>query len=478
MTGRAVTAALALTLLAAACSSDDDADADEPVGTAASATADRADVATSATAPERAPAATAPAGDTVAPDAGTGPTPPSLTAAIEVALDDVLHWLAEPATAAEDRFSAGFLAEAPITDVRAGLATLGGGDWTISDVQPLTDAAVVATVQGPNQALSLQLEVDDDGRIDTLFFENAGLIDPPATIDDLLTRLAAAGEQTGFVRAEIADDGACQVVDEQRPDDVLPIASTFKLYVLGALADAVAAGAVAWDQPVAIRDELDSPGGGVTQDEPAGSTATVQELALRMISVSDNTATDHLIDLLGRDAVEEGLAGYGHHDPAVTVPILTTREMSVLKTDADLLARYEAADEAGRRSLLADEVAVAPTPSLDDQWPEPRAVTTVEWFASPLDLCRVLVGLDDASREPGLEPLTEILATNPGFGYDPARYSTLLFKGGSEPGVLVGAWLGRRIDGTRVVVAGGAASTGNPIDPSVIELVANGLVVP
>ena len=160
------------------------------------------------------------------------------------------------------------------------------------------------------------------------------------------------------------------------------------------------------------------------------------------------------------------------------MPLLTTREMSVLKTDADLLARYEAADEAGRRSLLAGEVADAPTPSLDDQWPEPRAVTTVEWFASPLDLCRVLVGLDDASREPGLEPLTEILSTNPGFVYDPAQYSTLLFKGGSEPGVLVGAWLGRRIDGTRIVVAGGAASTSTPIDPSVIELVANGLVVP
>ena len=280
------------------------------------------------------------------------------------------------------------------------------------------------------------------------------------------------------MRAEIADGGACQVVDEQRPDGVLPIASTFKLYVLGALADAVAAGTVAWDEPVPIRDELDSPGRGVTQDEPAGSTVTVQELAQRMISVSDNTATDHLVDLLGRDAIEAALAGYGHHDPAVTVPLLTTREMSVLKTDADLLARYEAADEAGRRSLLAGEVADAPTPSMEDQWPEPRAVTTVEWFASPLDLCRVLVGLDDASREPGLEPLTEILSTNPGFVYDPARYSTLLFKGGSEPGVLVGAWLGRRVDGTRVVVAGGAASTSGPIDPSVIELVANGLVVP
>jgi hypothetical protein len=406
MTGRAVTAALALTLAAAACSSDDDADDATPLGTAASTTARSSVLERAVPARDVGPAASVPAGDTVAPDGADTPPPPSITAAMELALDDVLHWLADPGTAAEDRFSAAFLAEVPITDVRAGLSTLGGGDWTISDVQPLTDASVVATVQGPTQALSLQLEVDGDGRIDTLFFENAGLSDPPATIDELLTRLAAAGERTGFVRAEIADGGACQAVDEQRADDVLPIASTFKLYVLGAL------------------------------------------------------------------------ARYGHHDPRVTVPFLATREMSVLKTDAGLLARYEAADEAQRRTLLAGEVADAATPSLEDQWPEPRAVTTVEWFASPLDLCRVLVALDDASREPGLEPLTEILSTNPGFVYDPAMYSALLFKGGSEPGVLVGAWLARRLDGTRVVVAGGAASTSTPIDPSVIELVANGLVVP
>jgi hypothetical protein len=151
--------------------------------------------------------------------------------------------------------------------------------------------------------------------------------------------------------------------------------------------------------------------------------------------------------------------------------------MAVLKVDTDLLARYEAADADQRRQLLAEEVARAPTPALDQQWSEPRAVTTVEWFASPLDLCRALVALDERSQQPGLEPLTEILATNPGMVLDPAQYPAVLFKGGSEPGVLVGAWLGRRADGTRVVVTGGAASTTEPIDPSVIELVGSALVL-
>ena len=44
-----------------------------------------------------------------------------------------------------------------------------------------------------------------------------------------------------------------------------------------------------------------------------------------MIAISDNTATDHLIDLVGRDRVEAALTVFGHSDPAMTVPFLTTR---------------------------------------------------------------------------------------------------------------------------------------------------------
>ena len=55
-----------------------------------------------------------------------------------------------------------------------------------------------------------------------------------------------------------------------------------------------------------IRDELDSLPSGTTQDEPPGTGLPVRELALRMIAMSDNTATDHLIDLVGRDAAYLG----------------------------------------------------------------------------------------------------------------------------------------------------------------------------
>lgn len=399
--------------------------------------------------------------DSVAPD-------PALSAA----LDQVPGWLEDPTTLPADAFSDAFLTEVSIEDVQAGLASLGGGTWTMTDIQVLGPLYATAVVTGPTGALLLDLELDGDGKIDRIFFENAGLLEPPASIDELVEQLAAGGERTGLVVADVVD-GECVASTEAGADEVLPIASAFKLYVLGAVATAIADGSITWDQEVTIRPELRSPW--VPLDVPDGGTMTVRDLALQMISVSDNTATDHLIDLVGRDAVEAMLGAFGHHDPAVTLPLLTTREMSVLKTDTELLDRYAAADEATRRELLASEVADAPTPGDTDVWTEPRAVFEVEWFATPNDLCRALAGLQALSAQPGLEPIGEIMSANPGVVVDPSVVTTSWFKGGSEPGVLVGAWLAQRPDGTWFVSAGGAASSTTPIDPAIIELVGSAL---
>jgi beta-lactamase class A len=83
-----------------------------------------------------------------------------------------------------------------------------------------------------------------------------------------------------------------------------PLASMFKLFVLGALAHQVAVGRVSWNQELTVTDALKSGGSGSLQDVPAGTRVSVQQTALKMISVSDNTAADMLIHLVGRSAVQ------------------------------------------------------------------------------------------------------------------------------------------------------------------------------
>ncbi len=276
-------------------------------------------------------------------------------------------------------------------------------------------------------------------------------------------------------RAEVGADEECTPVAALNAEESLPLGSVFKLYVLGAVAASIADGELDWDQQIEVRDELDSLPSGITQEEPAGSTLSVHELALRMIEISDNTATDHLIDLVGRDAVENAVVDLGHSDSSLNLPFLTTRELFVIKADPDLLARYSAADEAQRRELLADEVAGAPLISEEDFWVEPRGVTTVEWFGSPADICRALVSLDALADVPGLEPIAEVLSANP--GPENVAASELFFKGGSEPGVLFAAWLATRPDGSRVAVVGGAADEASDVAPQVLLLLQRGLTL-
>ena len=188
------------------------------------------------------------------------------------------------------------------------------------------------------------------------------------------------------------------------PDTPAPLGAAFKLYVLDALGEAVAAGTIRWNQPLTVTAQLKSLPAGELQDEPDGTAVSVLDTAAAMISLSDNTATDMLINLLGRSAVQAALTRTGIADPALDRPFLTTREIFTLKLDQwpALAERYLAADQAGRRALLAGTVDRAPLPAAAaaGDWITPRAVTSLEYFASASDLCRVYASLAALSRLP------------------------------------------------------------------------------
>ncbi|MEM6429227.1 MAG: serine hydrolase, partial [Deinococcota bacterium] len=139
---------------------------------------------------------------------------------------------------------------------------------------------------------------------------------------------------------------------------------------------------------------------------------TLETLATLMISISDNTATDALIDILGRDTLE---ARTTHNKP-----FLTTREAFSLKVDADALTRYRDADAAGKYDILTD----LNPPDLAGFTGEPMALD-IEWFFSMNELCEQMHAVKDV-------PLTQI---SPGLA-NADRWQQVAYKGGSEAGVL------------------------------------------
>jgi hypothetical protein len=262
----------------------------------------------------------------------------------------------------------------------------------------------------------------------------------------------------GLLAARVTPDGTCDPVHEVAASTARPTASQFKLFVLGALAEQVTAGQVAWDQTLTVDDAVRSlghtPGSGALQFAETGTEVSVEEVATLMISISDNTAADMLIGLVGRDAVEDQVRRWAGSASA-NQPFLTTRQMLLLHYAAGLGDQYLATPPGERGAFLASSVDPLPIGDVASGYSEePRYIEEIEWFASPDDICRTFAGLQELSTSPPVSPtLSAVLSRNDGgIGLDPSGWPTVWFKGGSEPGVLTLGWLATTGDGETYVV--------------------------
>ncbi len=278
-------------------------------------------------------------------------------------------------------------------------------------------------VETATHEMSSDIVLDAADKIVGLFFR------PPvastADIEDVLREMAAVAPQSAFL---VTENGV--TLHGKDADTALAIGSAFKLGVLKALRQQIEAGGKSWDEVVELEAGDISLPSGMLQGWPVGAPLTLHTLASLMISISDNTATDVLVRVVGRDAVEAALG---------IAPSLTTRELFVLKAERELLARYLAGDLAEKRAVL-NEVATKPLPdgskalSPHDQG--------AEWYVSPTALCTLIESVADL----------DVVQINPGVA-NKRDWAQIAFKGGSETGVLnlTTAVIGK--DGTRYCVA-------------------------
>lgn len=284
--------------------------------------------------------------------------------------------------------------------------------------------------------------------------------------------LAEMGPVVGFLAARVSEDGTCQPVHEVALSTARPTASQFKLFVLGALADQIAAGRISWDQALTVQDATKSFGNGGESLQAAapGTQVSVEDAATNMISISDNTATDMLVGLTGRDEVEAQF-GEWTENASANEPFLTTREMFLLHYVPGLADRYLATPRDERDAFLASSVDPRPlTDIAAGLTPEPSYIDEVEWFASPHDVCRAFAGLQELAQQPPLSPLPAVLSREVGgIGLDPADWPTVWFKGGSEPGVLTLSWLATNDDGESFVVEAMVSNPDAALAPESIQ---------
>jgi hypothetical protein len=362
------------------------------------------------------------------------------------------HRLPLSAPEAAQHFSPSVLSAVPLVSLNLILAGIAGPGGLELVSYSESGSTASAEVTGNNRTWVMNVAVDASGLIAGLIFRRPA----PTSWSELESRLQALAPDVSFLAAEVTGDGSCTPVDEVAADAARPLGSAFKLYVLGALARAVQTGRASWDQQLAIRDDWKSLPSGELQNLPAGTQLPLSTYADEMISISDNTAADHLIHFLGRRAVERQQRRFGMERPRANEPFLTTRELFQLKLHdyPSLALPYEHLDRDGRRDYLSEQIDSLPLPALNAPRTDPRRIDSLEWFASPNDICRAFAGLQRQAEDPALGEVGHALSLNgAGVGLDPQCWKTVWFKGGSEPGVLTLNFLATTAEGRTCVVS-------------------------
>jgi hypothetical protein len=393
-------------------------------------------------------------------------------------MDDHIDWLLgvldrgrfDDADATQ-RFDPSFLAQFPVAALNAPLGQIArpeSAPWQVLDDHREDRVAeiTVESAAGARLAITLALASASPHRIEGLNLRPTGSeLAAGYTFAQLDSDLRTFARDAALGVYDVTN-GECVEVHELDGDRPLAVGSAFKLWVLAELAQQVDDGTATWDEPLAVQAELRSNPAGRVFQLVDGDTLSLQEYAEAMISISDNTATDHLIARLGRESVESAIVRAGVAQPALDQPLLATRELFWLKylADAPNPRDWNDADTEGRRAILADlegkvvpwvlDPTIVTAPNADGLPQDRPRHLEIEYFASPQDLCSTLIHLDDLASRPGLEPVAAILSINPGAQLDPDTWTEVRFKGGSEPGVFALTWWLRRNDGRRYMVAG------------------------
>lgn len=326
----------------------------------------------------------------------------------------------------EGMFAASFLKIVPVKEIVRILKVYSS---TLGDYKAIDQSKSPFVLNFAKGKASSTIGFDSDGKINTLWFGAPELVED--SIEKVLELFKAC---EGKVSVCLMKNNSELLIDINSTQP-MAVGSSFKLYILKAIEQQVKAGKRSWTDLIKIDDALKSFPSGILHDWPAGTSLTLESMAGLMISLSDNTATDHLFNLIGREEM-------GKIFPENNNPAFSTLDMFKLKIFyPEEGKKFIKADMQGKLEILerlapikTDEIASA---AKIMNWPKPIMIDSLEWFISARDLCATIYDLRESS----------LIKINPAHGMvDKKDWQTAGFKGGSEPGVLNYTWVLQRKD--------------------------------
>lgn len=371
---------------------------------------------------------------------------------------------------ATDTFDARFLNEVPVERLRAltsQIAAQGGAVEGYADFRREQQRSATFTLRLANATAPARIELGPGDKALVAGFRIFAVTPSGDSFDKLEADFASLPGKAGFAVYRLGN-GAPVLMKGREAATPFAVGSSFKLYVLAALARQVKEGKRRWSDVVPVSGK--SFPSGTIHSLPEGAPVTVHTLASLMIAISDNTATDMLVRLVGQEALAREVRLGGHARPEAMAPMMTTAQLFALKRGGAAVAeRYAGASPQERQRQLAglDMSRIAEADPGEVFGHGPVAIDRIEWFASPTDLAGVM---DDLRRLDSRE-VFDILAINPAMDDSTARARGYVgYKGGSEDGVISMTWLLRDKAGSWSVVTGSWNDPTAPVDGKRFEL--------
>jgi hypothetical protein len=268
---------------------------------------------------------------------------------------------------------------------------------------------------------------DSQGKINTLWFG------APELQKDSLAEVLKLFEELEDQVSICLTRNDKEVLIDKLSEKPLAIGSAFKLFILEALVAQIKAGERRWSDIIRIENEWKSFPSGILQEWPAGSQLTLESVANLMISLSDNTATDHLFNLIGREELRR-------YFPKTCNPPFNTFEMFKLKIFFPAEGeKFIKGGQKEKEKILNDLGAISTcqiaSSSIIYGWKTPKMIDSLEWHITTRELCRTIFKLKNCKA----------IQINPATGLvDKKDWNLVGFKGGSEPGVLNYTWVLQR----------------------------------
>lgn len=423
------------------------------------------------------------------------------TTPVATQLEWIIEQLAATSTSIADinaRFDPATLAVVPAADWQAFFDTLraaipGGTVQDILTMTPIQARVLIGNASEPANGQFVTLTAGyASGLIQSfgaspfpLDGSSTGTADRALDYTGAADKLETLAEQVGVLVAEIDADNQCVPIFTRNDMTPLGTASVFKIWVLGAVAQAIEDGILTPTQSIPLVAENLALAGAIN-NEPLGTSFSLTDMATLMLGISDNSATDHLFRLTGRAANEAILTQFNFATPEVMLPFLSVNEAFHLYfTVPEMEATdYVTGTEQEQRDYVNDVLEPLGPVTVFTNANE-SVLVKATWQASPMDVCAAMSGL---RQFPDTGVAHDVI--NEAFGAETAginlrgRWERIWFKGGSLADgtglrVLTYAWMLETDNrGTFAVIAMGNNDSGGTarIDQAAFASVALRLV--